>query len=751
MDKFYENIETIRCDYLLKATPYSKENTLSFDDKLNKELFFTELYTERSTDPGTSVENDLFDKKIDTAIKDLGNKFAKVSVLHISGYAGCGKTTYIHHLLWTKRDEIGRYDVIDYEGCKKAIEPFVDRAAILLAKHYSLDEVCNYFDAISANDDNRVFVMSRFMDCVPEIHNFSIELRRFKNTKTVNKDTINDFINSFGNRFEKEVDFLRFLFIIEFFLLLLNRFIKNHTSPIVIVIDNSDSIGSLSEEEILLPATMQFAKDCNFFFVTNIDRQTSFMDKTVSEVCKNTKLQIIFTTRLVTERRYEVVSPDWEKIYGWTSIKLPENYYNHLETITKRVNYYLKAENSKSLQVGSALWKLVQIKKLAEVAYHSPSFMRLFNGSLRVCIDRLFDITQNYPEQMVHEVIDLYSKASRNTDTYEGAVGYFMSLVIDTFKHHGIYSQKLELSPCRKDGTVTLSRIILTVLREKGGRCSLLDIFKLLTPLGFSSEKIAQTVWNLCEANRDVWRRLIVFEMIVPTTVYKFVEQADMYEKGNNDVEDYTEIVMCTAGNAYLEFVLPHFEFLQSRHELAGSITEKRYQPLFADSSEEIIIDGKTSRYRFDVKIERVFKDVSDCCYNSLTFANTAMRVYKWDREMYINRSFFNYHPIGWDGGMAPRQSYESRLIFRHVGYIEKYRRYLLKKYAQEDLKKKIEISEILVAWIIKYLELYQDSEKCFHTPAQDSAAVELILLAKGIHNSVNSSRYDLITRIEIR
>ena len=120
MDKFYGNIETIRCDYLLKATPYSKENTLSFDDKLNKELFFTELYTERSTDPGTSVENDLFDKKIDTAIKDLGNKFAKVSVLHISGYAGCGKTTYIHHLLWTKRDEIGRYDVIDYEGCKKA-------------------------------------------------------------------------------------------------------------------------------------------------------------------------------------------------------------------------------------------------------------------------------------------------------------------------------------------------------------------------------------------------------------------------------------------------------------------------------------------------------------------------------------------------------------------------------------------------------------------------------------------------------
>lgn len=170
MKKFYEDIKINECEHLLQATPYTKETRNNFDGNLTKNIFFQHLYTERSRKSEFAAENDLFDNRIEQIRKDIYNKFGKVSIINIAGYAGCGKTTYIHHFLWSMRDEIGIYDVIDYESCKRASEPFINRAARLIHTKYNIHELTDYFEKIASFS---LYNVNRFREQIPLLKEFS--------------------------------------------------------------------------------------------------------------------------------------------------------------------------------------------------------------------------------------------------------------------------------------------------------------------------------------------------------------------------------------------------------------------------------------------------------------------------------------------------------------------------------------------------------------------------------------------------
>lgn len=257
-------------------------------------------------------------------------------------------------------------------------------------------------------------------------------------------------------------------------------------------------------------------------------------------------------------------------------------------------------------------------------------------------------------------------------------------------------------------------------------------------------------MWKLSEISRNHgWRRLLLFDVIVPSSLEELKKQAIRYDNGDKNVANYSELVICTAGQAYMEFVIPHFEFMLSRHELGvGTSAHSRYQPLFAGSSEQNISSNHDKvLYRFEKKIEWVYKDVEDCCYNSVMFADQVQKHFHITRGEYINSTYYNYHPVGWDHDVGPKQSYESRLIFRHVGYIEKYRCYLLNKRKELPFVQRVDINRRLVTWIVKYLKLYKNPYKCYQTEAQTVAADALLELTREISNSQFT---DFTTRIEL-
>ena len=746
MGNFYGDISKIKAVYLLKATPYTKEPLVNFSHNLTKEVFFKYLYTERSNRAAFIAENNAFDSRIEYELRDIDNEFAKVGFLHIAGYAGCGKTTYIHHLLRELKDKIGVYDVVDYEGCKRAFEPFIERISHLLFNYSDLLGLCDYFDLVS---NKQIFNVVRFHEQLENLASFSDKIKK-ASLGEISEYDFHVVLENFGQTMKDEATFLSFLIFLDLLMLLYNRFFINTQSPIVLVIDNSDSMSNIPEEMILLSVLKQFANDCTYFYNSNLQIDTSFHGKKTREVFHETKLLVIFTTRIVTIKRYEVIAPDWEKINGWSSVVLPEQYYDHKMIINRRIDYYLS--NNSDCQA-PIIQELQLLKQLLNIAYHNYNFMRLFNGSVRVCIERLCDIIKEYPQSVINELLEIYRFSTDNPDAIDGANGFFLSLVLNIFKQEHIYEDKLSLSRCCRDGVVSLSRIILTIIRENENRCSLLKLFMSLAPLNYDADDICISVWNLCETGREVWRRLLIFDSIIPDSLEKLQRQATLFKSGNTELENYSDIVICTAGLAYTEFVIPHFEFMLSRHEMGkNTLLDSKYQALFSDGSERKYTKQSNSKgnigekeYYFVQKIDWVFQDVKDCCSNSLVFAEKAMKAYSITRDEYIKSTAFNYHSIGWDGEIGPKQSYESRLIFRHIGYIETYRYYLLKKHEDWEPEQLADINRKIVIRIMRYLKLYQDSSKCFQTDSQNRAAEKLFKLAK----KIKSAKYmDFDTRI---
>lgn len=129
-----------------------------------------------------------------------------------------------------------------------------------------------------------------------------------------------------------------------------------------------------------------------------------------------------------------------------------------------------------------------------------------------------------------------------------------------------------------------------------------------------------------------------------------------------------------------------------------------------------------------------------------MAFADKIQKHYHITRGEYINSTYYNYHPVSWDH-VGPKQSYESRLIFRHVGYIEKYRCYLLNTQKELPVVQRADINRRLVSWIVKYLKLYMNPYKCYQTEGQTRAAESLLALAKKISDSQFT---DFTTRIEL-
>lgn len=750
MNKFYEDISSNECVHLLKATPYTKETRDRFDNNLTKDIFFKDIYTERSKKQEFAAENDLFDSKINHAARDVFNEFGKVSVIHIAGYGGCGKTTYIHHLLWSLHDEIGMYDVIDYEGCVGASEPFIERISKLIYKLNNIQELLDYFDKIASHT---LYNINRFKDQIQVLEKFSHRIQSSiaedfkseKSYKTLLQQFEEDYILQSNNNSIVKKEFLSFLLFLEFALLLFSRFKRDDDTPMILVIDNVDSLSDMAEESLLLTAIREFENNCNYFFGWNIDNDGKYNGQIISDVLKKTKLSMFFTTRVATIKKYESIQPDWERIDGWVSIRFPKHYYDHMEIINHRIEYFLTTENEDS-EIAN---ELKTLKQIAEIAYHNYNFMRLFNGSYRVCVERICNILNSFQRSQIEELLMLYSLRYENPNAIEGANGYFLYMILGILKNEDTYTDTLNLSPCKKDGTISLSRIILTILREKGDRCSLYELFKLLTPLGYDENEICTQIWSLSEVSRiHAWRRLLIFDVIIPSDLEHLKKQITIFKNGEENIAKYSELVICTAGQAYMEFVIPHFEFMLSRRELGvGTSAQNKYQPLFAESSEENIskTPGKIV-YRFEQKINWVFKAVEECCYNSTKFAEKVLDVFKLDRNDYINNTFYNYHSVGWERNVGPKQSYESRLIFRHIGYIEKYRCYLLTKRKEMPVSQKVCINKILVNWIVKYLELYNNYDLCYQTELQNLAEKELMSFAQKI---IDSGYTDFDTRIE--
>ena len=756
MKKFYgETIDSISPEFLLQATPFVKNTRYNFDNELTIDFFFNNLFldridsTEKDKEKAKAIDdrNKSFDKHVKEALKCLDNPFSRVDMLHISGYGGCGKTTYLRHLIWncTKSDLKLENIFIDFEGKNFAYEALLENIDLMLKTNFQ--SKVSYLNKAEAG---QIFSWSKFVEIRPWFTKLTKKLTLLRNRRIDSKKY--DFAKEIHDTFSDDVNqekFIYFLLALGVFLLLFERFDDNNDEKgtLVVLFDNIDSIEEQREEAILFSSMKKFVQDFNYFFNENVSNINEYYGYIVGSVLKKTKVLFLLATRLVTKRRFKELYPDNERAQGWQSLSMPEHYYDHLGIINKRIQYYEYAEKvGKNKEEKTQITTLKKIRNLSNAIYRTYSFKRLFNGNIRYCIETMVRLNNEYEATgLIDECIKLKNRSVDIRPAGDGASGIVLSLLLDHFKRQGVYEDKLHLSICRKDDKLSLSRLILTFLYDNNNEASLADLYECLNSY-YSIEDIARDVFSLSEIKRDVWRRMITFGAVFPVSQEELKAQLKEIKSGKS--EGVSELHLCLSGKAYLDFVIPHFEYMLSRHkEASETVQNYNYRPLFSDKSLDIINEKageNENKYGFERKINWVYQDVSDCCDNSVSFAKKVIAKKGYNRNDYLEYSKLNYVTTNNDDRRV-HQSYESRLIFGHVSYIERYRQYVMAIMDMDKRnntdpesveKKQIDINKRMVRLIRKYLELYNDSSKCYQSDSQTQAWIKLMEFVKVIEQS---------------
>lgn len=777
-DGFFENsIDVYNEEQLLLATPYSGKTKINFDKNLSEDYFFDHLYCERLSDEENEAANARFDKEMSDILDWISTPTSHIDLIHLKGYGGCGKTTYIHHLLRSERFTNAPIFCVDFEGAIIVREKLINVLANVISK--DLGGTIQYFKDMFSGavfdyshfkgylSDNDFEKLITLLEEVDSNSRKTILIEKLERTiirfcVTVDKSFNNEGVNQSQDSFSNATIVIKLLLTLLLFLLFKEKFdsYSDYTYEkdlLVLLYDNVDSIDNYREEGLLANSIDSFTQECEYFFDKNIVRDNEYRGIVIQNLIKNTKFIFFLTTRMVTINRY-ITFTDLEDNSAWRDLEMPEHYYSHYEIINHRIDFYNSVEknpNSKRLR------SLNEIKTFANTAYKTNIFKRTFNGNNRYCIGTLCSLRRDVDyKSLISQSIqlrELAPKFGKNSLVFAtGSNGIILATLFDYFKEKGIYTEKLKLSICQKDNTISLSRIILTILNESTLPISMWDLFDWIAPaysdyfntpdkkeedkLDNILDDIILTVWALSEPKRDIWRRLLTFNIVYPSTINDLFKQKRYYKDRNTDPALYSRLDLCRAGKAYVDYVVPHFEFMMSRYKdiNAGAhrLQYPTYQPLFMDSS----IKKDNGKYKFETKIERVYKSVSECCDNSKYFAELIMKSKNLSQEQYMEQTPFNYRFTY----NEYHQSYESKLIFSHVGYIEKYRQYLLLTINDADLC--ADYSERIIYWIKKYLELYETEGKCFRSEEHN----RILSILKAKIEVIKLSDYkDFSTKIE--
>lgn len=756
----YNDIDNVKLEYLLEATPYTKAPQKSFSGKLTEDIFHERLFVPSKTDdrsPDEIEEINHFNLAVGNFVNELSNEHERVVLTNIRGYGGSGKTTFIHQLVRTSILPTMNCKIhwIDYENASNAIVPLLKIAVDYIGS----EDTQKRYEYLSSVANEQLFVIDQFYTVREKLKLLSDSIRSVyltKNAKgkcSISKMQIREIISGMEKEFNKTKDFLSFLLTIIFLFSIYERFqnTQANTEPILYIIDNIDSMDPIEEETKTMHALNTFLNKCHMFIAENLDNDTLYNNHPISDVFSKSKYVFFLITRIITARRYhDLLIRGAEENDLWNEFEFPANYYDHKEIIKAKVQFYTKLEGSKP---SGKISMLKNINNIASYVYSSAYFPKLFNGNIRYCFTTLRHIAKNKDlEQLLQKCDEL-----KSSNEWEGYNGIVLNIILRYFKDKSIFESKLHLSDCIRDGKVSCSRLILTLLRESdNGTCSLRQLLDYLFPT-FSKEEICQTILDMSEAERKIWRRMVTFDKVIPpdddeampTGAELFHDQLELYDQKIYQDDKYSNIVICQGGITYLEFVVPHFEFLLNRHEKSRKNTQTIHKPplfMIDDISNKKTDKSGKKVYSFELPIETVFHDVYDCLYNSQQVANELIANQSSIQSDSFRNTPYNYRPIRNDIH-SERQTYIARLIFRHVGYLDKYRIYLLKTHKKESPETKRNVNQCLVEWITKYLNMYAGLDSNLRNTEQNKA---LKVLLDQIEIIKHANYSDFNTKIEV-
>jgi hypothetical protein len=633
----------------------------------------------------------------------------------ILGYPGCGKTTFVHALLDTcEKDNLLEQNLMIYcdevattNESKPLIISFTEQIMRYLKKQKQR-ALINFIDFYNRNSDvfdNGFANAKNLFDLQNHIRAEFIDTNR--RCIDIHADRM-----YFRTEILESLNF-RDLFYFFCFLVMSNNYDGTASDkPSVLVIDNIDYFDSFDDLNSFMSAINNFTLDMNrsmrdMCLYRCSDKQYRYVDK----------FKLIVTMREMTKANIQI--EHWADRYrqAYTYYDISE-WYDKDKIIEHRLDF-LNADNISELKgiikFMRTIIKAIALDREDEKRPRKDIIFPLFNNDYRVAVSTLARIiVRNMGCLSEYESIMKLPEPSLRY----GARGMLIKWICDElileegskenyFKKIGAIDFQN-----RKNNEVSTSRLVLAYLSNKTDtKCddmtnciSYASIIKYFKKTGLTEDKIKKSIYEMYDLRRArSWRHLVSFSQLERRDKSRPLDKNIDYEK--------TTLHYSCAGKIYLEYLSSHFEFFSVR----TFTDEDKCAALFCKLNREK--DRTTGKYKFIHIIEKVFNEAEKCCTSLKSFNERICTKQQWGNPYESQDALRNYLRSDFVGiikrgdDKKPQKFFHGeRFLNTHIGYIDKFRYFLLNYCTDIPNEEKCEINKQLVDFVEKYVNLLSNA-----------------------------------------
>lgn len=673
--------------------------------------FFTQIYSDVSNNEIEFNDGSQNNKRKTSINEWLSNEISKTEnslVIFFEGYAGCGKSTFVQYLL-TQQLKTYNYD---YNYYNYDIGAYYDNKK----SHRIITSIreCFIQQLIKCIINNKIPIIKKFQNLLSDYSIRYLDTSMDIYNEFVNTSAFNDAISNLQKNHDKNSFRLTMHTQLKYFsceqilaldyILRLSKYIvsENHDNPLLFVCyDNMDSIENFDE-------------------LNNFDNTLISLRKNIDDYINNTgnnyiripkpHFIIMATYRKITASKVELFSysermddhSEYNQYIQYMDISHVYSFYN---IIHRRKKYFSEYIIRRKLDGKELLDKLSIVNRLTKTEFVHNRYAGLWNNNYRTCSSILNRILSKYQQDaqkcvdFINSNIDGYDEEN---SAYFGASAIFLSLVCKIFNEGGLWeSEHMNLIPLNiqnKNKPVSeltsLSRLILTYISnitDSYGRTqpvSMPEIFNEFSSL-YDPHDICKCLANMLVRDKtDTWRRPIYYHRNAIND-NENIEQA-LYNQWviynsdkNSSKTNYTELLLCECGFAYIERLTSEFEFFSNR------ISNNNQSIYFLSNINEI-----------SNIIDKIYEAVKNCCQDMIKFSKKYME--KKNMSSYKQYIKLPIHPRTYSGNP---QLHTERIIFSHIHYLNHCRIYHINRTNMPAEKKTL--NTIFINYISKYLNLY--------------------------------------------
>lgn len=736
-EELENHMNKITLEKYILATPFSTgDQKSSFDRILNEKIFFEHLYFNS--------------EKADNLLRDINRNIEYgYNNIILSGYKGCGKTTFVNYFI--NKNKLSRNRIINFDNY---VEKDNDIKSTLLLYFYKLvddDYYLNNCEVIKEiykiyylHDNDRFF--NRNVDSTGVINEYICWIEKLiseSNNKT-RKALINENLKQILNNMS-----VIHLLILVILFDLTERLIKNLLPKCNIIFDNLDIFFNNKELSEFTRDISIFRTDISYILdnitIDNVTRAgyNPFQEYTLI-FCMRETTKCEFVEHFADRGMEPYVTNEISKIYDKEKI------------IFKRQQFLEKIKNNPSFKNSVLVKKFDDFVCLLKDDYISNNIFSLFNDDFRTSVRvlaKIIDDMYEYNENCIEKIKSLRQISSTDNWNTHASRCILFRKIFNLFMEQE-YFDRIKKSEYQLDVTneekkaINATRIILLYLKNSktyyyaynntalNSSVSFYNLLRDLTKF-IKSDITINTVWDLFELRRlSYWNHLVTFDGLSEITYEKLNEQKNKFENGNFKYSDYCKINITEAGEFYIDNLLPHYEYFASR-------VMPKSCSLFELSAEQLLDFNNLENI-----MSNVFNEVKDCCIKLLNFYNTVFvnKFHYSDRE-YLG-SKFCWHKYYEDEKSVISMFHSERIIHSHIGYLNDFRMYVFNSHI--DDKSKIFLNSLIISYIEQYINLISETDKKVHYALSSKHSKYLIKLYKRCIAKIKKNIYnDFTTNID--